>query len=175
MVVNVSGKLVIISILTVALAAAGASWWFRYAATHGAVQFWGPQTAQLIRDAPTVELYRNERLPDSAFKSGFATSYLDVADGNDISRAPGLVHLRNALLEDRSYNWPAEYRRPGSGGWVLVFRNTQQSEVAALFFTSDWRYVDSTGHEYMLSCEPISDGLAKFVAELPSAPAKSAR
>jgi hypothetical protein len=52
-----SGKLVIIGILAVAVASAAASWWFRYAATHRAAQYWGPETARLIRDAPTVELY----------------------------------------------------------------------------------------------------------------------
>ena len=48
---QLSGKLVIIGIVGVALAGAGAGWWFRYNATHRAAEFWGPQAVRLIRDA----------------------------------------------------------------------------------------------------------------------------
>jgi len=173
---NASGKLVIIGILTVALASAGISWWFRYSATHRAVRFWGSNAAQLIRDAPTVELYEAARLPDSAYKEGLSKSYLDVADGRDISHAPGLVHLRNALLEDQSFDWPPnnDYR-PTNWGWILVFRGTEPNEVAALFFTRDWLYTDSLDHDEMLSTEPIASGLEKFVDELRSRPETSSR
>ena len=51
-----SGKLLIVAIFLVAFAAAGASWWFRYSATHRTVEFWGPQAAVLLRDAPHVVL-----------------------------------------------------------------------------------------------------------------------
>jgi hypothetical protein len=46
-----SGKLLIFGILTVAVLLAGASWWFRYIATHRAARFWGPEAVRLIRDA----------------------------------------------------------------------------------------------------------------------------
>src|SRR4051794_4880249 len=53
---TISGKLLIIGILVLALVAAAASWWFRHNATHRAAKFWGPEAAILIRDAPNVEL-----------------------------------------------------------------------------------------------------------------------
>ena len=40
---NVSGKLVIIGIRGGRPAGGGASWWFRYNATHRAAEFWGPK------------------------------------------------------------------------------------------------------------------------------------
>ena len=43
---GISGKLLIIGILTVAFLAAGTSWWFRYSATHRAATFWGPAAAR---------------------------------------------------------------------------------------------------------------------------------
>src|SRR5688572_9136529 len=52
-----SGKLVIVFILAAAFAAAGASWWFRFNATHRAAEFWGPDVARLIRDAPQVSFF----------------------------------------------------------------------------------------------------------------------
>jgi hypothetical protein len=161
---NASGKLVIIGILTVALASAGISWWFRYNATSQAARFWGPQTARLIRDAPTVELYQWSSVPTAAFQTGFSQTYLGRANGRDISKAAGLTHLRNALLEDRSYQWPAEPAIPGSWGWVLVFRNERRN-TAILFFARDWKYVSSFDHD-LLSCEPIADGLTEMLGEL---------
>src|SRR3989304_2712639 len=71
----------------------GSSWWFRYSATHRAAQFWGPQAAELIRDAPHVTLR-------SAAAAADGQDAADAAVPRDVSHAKGLTHLRNALLED---------------------------------------------------------------------------
>src|SRR5262245_15088624 len=113
-----SGKLLIIGMFVVAIAAAAASWWFRYEATHKAAQFWGPTAVILIRDAPNVELLElqpaNEANspqwpPDLAAASQITIGHKTwtIRSRRDISSAPGLTHLRNALLEDRSFNWGA--------------------------------------------------------------------
>src|SRR4051812_15803668 len=86
-----SGKLLIVGILTVAIAAAAASWWFRYSATHRAAQFWGPETARLIRDASVVEIWR----PSNPIISTSAAPLVESSDLHDVSSARGLVHLRN--------------------------------------------------------------------------------
>jgi hypothetical protein len=171
---NASGKFVIIAIVAVAVAAAGASWWFRYSATNRAAEYWDPIVARLIRDAPVVELYKYDRLPNAAFLSEHE-SYLDVGAGRDISHAPGLVHLRSALLEDRSFSWPPEDMKSVSWGWVLVFRESPRGLAVMLHFTSDWSYVAGPNHQRMLSCRPIAAGLAKFVNELPPPAAENAR
>src|SRR5882724_5292436 len=111
-----SGKLLIITMFVAALAAAAASWWFRYEATHQSAQFWGPEAARLIRDAPTVELLtlqladKTQSAPSSPDTSALSVSTFGhkiwtIAAKRNISTAPGLSHLRNALLEDRSFNW----------------------------------------------------------------------
>ena len=56
---RISGKLLILGILTLAALLAGAGWWFRYKATHQAARFWGPQAVRLIRDAPRVVFRRH--------------------------------------------------------------------------------------------------------------------
>ncbi|MEX2307619.1 MAG: hypothetical protein WD738_08510 [Pirellulales bacterium] len=160
-----SGRLVIIGIVSIALAAAAASWWFRYAATHRALEFWGPETARLIRDAPTVEL--NQSIPPVASPASGTGGFLDSADGSDISHAPGLTHLRNALLEDRSFAWPPRPTTPrDTWHWLLLFRDARSNEAVFLWFSRDWKYVSSPVHRQTLSCEPISAGLAKMLGEL---------
>ncbi len=127
---SISGKLVIISILLVALLGAGISWYFRYSATHQAAQFWNTGSAVLIRDAPQVTLHVIPTADES--KSSI-----------DISQGRGLVHLRNALLEDHNFIWPEVNQTdiaasgPLDWKWFLEFRDPKTNEAAALQFTTD--------------------------------------
>ncbi len=51
------GKLVIVAIVVVALAAAVFSTWYHYRGQHRALDFWGATTAALIAEGPEVELF----------------------------------------------------------------------------------------------------------------------
>ena len=160
---SVSGKWVIIGILTVALAAAGGSWWFRYNATHRAAQFWGPDTTVLIRDATIVKLYYvNDDL-----------NTLSLV--RDISKAPGLTHLRNALLEDRSFIWPAQpITQPPRWRWALEFNDPGQPEQFVLALTDDFKQVvHKSNNDIVLNCEPIAAGLREMVGELSATPSSN--
>ncbi|MCI0334643.1 MAG: hypothetical protein L0228_15610 [Planctomycetes bacterium] len=171
---NASGKLVIIGILAAALAAAGTSWWFRYAATNRAAQFWGPGTARLIRDASTVTLTEQQKS---------AANWKNGAGGEvaiDISTARGLTHLRNALLEDRSFLWdskPPEFSPVA--GWLLRFKDPTTADEAIIIFMNDCRYaalvVADNDLIRPISCEPIAAGLREMFSELSSKPAGAAR
>jgi hypothetical protein len=150
-----SGKFVILGILTVALASAAASWWFRYSATHEAAQFWGPQNARLIRDAPHVALVR--------------LILSEPPTTRDISRAPGMLHLRNALLEDRSFLWEQGIEAaPKNGGWKLAFSDPATGEQFTIRFTTDCRGAidDSDPRGRAVSTAPIAKGLREIFAEL---------
>jgi hypothetical protein len=162
-----TGTLLVAGIFVVALLAAGASWWFRFAATHRAVQFWGPEAAGLIRDAPVVELIVR------------ADDTLLITDNRDISHARGLVHLRNALLEDHSFAWPPRDDVPDANWeWALAFSDPSRAAKVMIRFSSDCRLASrvvldpgpSTGADDQsaraISCEPIADGLRTFLAEL---------
>jgi hypothetical protein len=167
---NVSGKLLIIGIVIVAVASAAISWWFRYNATHRAADFWGPETARLIRDAPVVQVFNSSTpvaLPsnDTAGVSGFINS----ADTRDVSNARGLVHLRTALLEDHNFDWPPSPMSPDIE-WKqgLIFRNEGGGNVAILLFSPDLKWVSVVGTKEMLSCAPMANGLREMFAEFSS-------
>jgi hypothetical protein len=169
---TISGKLVIITVVILAVAASGISWWFRYSSTYRAAEFWGPEAAQLIRDAPIIELCRlrwrtKPALPDMSYL-GYR-----LADCHDISAMPGHTHLRHALLEDRSFIWPPDATSK-DWKWVLRFRNRNQSKEARLFLTSDWKLVAADGDK-ALSCEPIADGLREMFAGLTEMPAQDVK
>jgi hypothetical protein len=163
-----SGKLLILGIVAVAVLMAGASWWFRYRATHRAAEFWGPAVARLIRDAPEV------RLVD--LRGG------DAPAAVDISKAPGMIHLRYALLEDRSYKWPdpSISLRLGisSPRWSLTFADPDVGEEIAIRFPANCELAKLAGDEtngWAISCSPIAIGLQQVFAEYSSATTNGVR
>jgi hypothetical protein len=180
---NVSGKLVIIAIVVVALAAAGASWWFRFAATHEAVRFWGPALAVFIRDAPHVELIQLRRPTASERESpirdtaefGGEDLFIIIAR-HEITGAKGLVHLRTALLEDRSFDWTTISNTPSmEWKWGLSFSGESPATRRTIWFSDDCRFAlkEGQGHDAdkIVSVAPIAEGLETMFSELsPAAP-----
>jgi hypothetical protein len=176
---NVSGKIVILAIVAVALAAAGTSWWFRYNATRKTAEFWGAEVTRLIRDAPHVELLRlapsaSENEPGEVLD--FRGEKYKLVARIDASAAPGMTHLRNALLEDRSfdaYNIVFEWS-PHHWRWALVFRNRRES--ATILFAEDCMYTTlSQGRGQTARCASIAAGLREMFAEFSSQQPTAAR
>jgi hypothetical protein len=159
-----SGKMLILGVLVVALAAAAAAWWFRYSATHKAAELWGSQAAVLIRDAPRVTLRS-----DAASTDEEGASETDVA--RDISQAKGLTHLRNALLEDGSYDWTA--KRPADTNWAksLVFERSEGAEPrVVILFSPDFKWAANgsaadPATTAVATSGTFATGLAEFFAE----------
>jgi hypothetical protein len=158
-----SGKRLILGVVAACLVAAAASWWFRYSATHRAAEFWGPQAVALIRDAPHVTLRS-----DAPSADGEGTAEADVP--RDISQAKGLTHLRNALLEDASYDWTATAPAGTDNANSLVFATVEGGEPrAVVLFSPDFRWVSSgTGADpakyFVATTEEFAAGLKKFFA-----------
>jgi hypothetical protein len=150
-----SGKRLILGVVVIGLAAAAASWWFRYSATHRAAQFWGPQAATLIRDAPHVTL-RSDASTD---------------EPRDVSDARGLTHLRNALLEDNSYDWSAA--GPPDTNWdsSLVFEVSEGAEPrAVVLFSPDFKWLSNGSatdpmKSVVATTGEFAAGLQKFFAD----------
>ncbi len=163
---GVSGKLVIITILIAAVGAALGGWVFRYNATHRAVEFWGPEAALAIRDAKKVSLTQVSR-----DKEGYRLASFTV----EVSDAPGLMHLRAALLEDRSFEWPAEEEDNVSPfgndipfGWELKFARDTTRNVTVYFspdFKRAYNFLDGRRCRHV-SCAPIAAGLKQVLIEM---------
>jgi hypothetical protein len=174
---NASGKLVILGILSVAVAAAGTAWWFRYNATRRAAIFWGSAESQLIRDASRVDLciLGAAKVQMDAFAPFELESGEDVYVSRqfEISSAGGLSHLRNALLEDRSYVWPSQaLDLEPDWKWMLAFRDETRGRRIFILFTSDCSQMAQLGHDLskVLTSTPIAAGLREVFAELSNDP-----
>lgn len=171
---GISGKVVIVSILSVALLSAAVSWLFRYSATHGAVKFWGPEAATIIRDAPVVTVYRAENFQDPA-----TAAVMKQIKGTDfeISNAHGLTHLRNALLEDHNFDWSTVDNVPSqtSSKWGLMFADPKAGKSTTIWLSDDFQKVSRENDATMRSVtvDPImAKGLREMFAEFSAQAAK---
>ena len=176
-----SGKLLIITMFVAALAAAATSWWFRYSATHHTAQFWGPEAARLIRDAPQVELLTLQPATTAADDTKtpeeihLGSAAWTITARHDISAAHGLVHLRNALLEDNSFNWSQTSIPPDfTCRTALLFRDPDTSSPLPILLSSDFQLLQTLppGEKSprTVSCSPIAAGLAETTAEWSQTP-----
>jgi hypothetical protein len=159
-----SGKRLILGVVAACLVAAIASWWFRYSATHRAAQFWGSQAVALIRDAPHVTLRSDTPSTDAA---GGAEA--DVP--RDISGAKGLTHLRNALLEDASYDWTAAGQADTDWSSSLVFAAADGAEPrAVVMFSPDFKWISNgtasdPSKQVVSTTAEFAAGLKEFFAD----------
>lgn len=163
-----SGKWLILALVAIAFASGGFSWWFRWSATHRAANFWGPEAATTIRDAQTVTATKRADHHSQSAESGSQPGTTKF----DASQAPGLVHLKQALLEDRSFVWdqlpPAE---PFAVRWSIDFAplpGRSGSPVQVQFDDAGTHcgYAIDGRHSPVLKCSPkFTSGLLELLAD----------
>ena len=149
-------------IVLIGCALAAFSWWFRFTATHRAAEFWGRDNFRLIRDAAIVEAYVPAVDHDLNRLAAKAVQ-------RDVSHFPGMTHLRNALLEDRSYIWEKR-RLPPSADWSYGLRFADEEREVLIEFSADCRQLRTASpgehSRNKISCIPISTGLKTMFGEL---------
>ena len=93
------GTWLVAGLLLLGLAAAITGIWFQRHQTRRCLEFYGPAAARRIAAAPMVELL--------LVQPGQGPGQLGAQTRIDISKAPGLVHLRRGLVEDANFSWQA--------------------------------------------------------------------
>lgn len=102
------GTWLVAALLLLGLAAAITGIWFQWQQTRRCLEFYGPAAARRIAAAPTVELL--------LMQPGAEPGRLVARSRIDISKAPGLVHLRRGLVEDANFSWQGTDARASGGG-----------------------------------------------------------
>ena len=131
-----SGRLAIALIFGLALAMGAYGWWHNFQQGRKSLRFWGSDAAVMIRFAPEVQLLVLQDRADSGRASEtleIGNRQLAIAEQFDITRIPGLVHARHALVEDASFCWPA-----GDGTceprWQFALRFIRDDRQATVAF-----------------------------------------
>ena len=159
-----SGRRVVAAIVLLGLCLAGFAFWFQWRQTRRCLGFLGADVAREISRAERVELWR--------LGSGGRPRRLTATAWHDVSRAPGLVHLRHALVEDASYVWSAVPPDAGSGpqpvqewGTALAFFSRRGVDVPAAVLVFDDRFGTMTvvGRPGRVSLGRLGSGLDRWV------------
>jgi len=162
-----TGTLAMLLIVAVAVAAASFSWWFRARATSRALALWGAKRVELIQTGQRVSLARFGRADQPSGVPLQDVDWQNIA-WRDISHARGLIHLRQALVEDRSFAWEKSGPAPNDDEtilwrYALRFGDGQSQMTVVLSDTCDWLLIPADGRR--VSTEPIATGLTTFFAE----------
>jgi hypothetical protein len=89
------GTMLVLGLVVAGVGLAVFAVWFQWGQTRRCLEFLGAAAARRIQAAPRVELW-------SLAAEGPAVRAVRRLD---VSRAPGLVHLRRGLIEDVNYRW----------------------------------------------------------------------
>jgi len=160
------GTWLVAGLLLLGLAAAITGIWFQWQQTRRCLEFYGPSAARRIAAAPTVELL--------LVRAGTGASRLAAHTRIDVSKAPGLVHLRRGLVEDANFNWQAggvaQPRLP-SAAWdvALVFSEPLGSTTLVIDFDSAGGALAVVGQPGRIGLGRIGPGLEKWIRSTLSA------
>ncbi len=147
------GKIVIVVLLGVGLAAALFSLWYQRQGGRRALEFWGAQTALLVARAPRIEALQLR--PAAAAKAGdngvgeaplasdeplrrigVGGRFYLVSDGKDASGAPGISNIRRAMVIDSPYQWDETGAADPTWQYALEFREGEQAAIVLFDFDS---------------------------------------
>ncbi|MBI2481584.1 MAG: hypothetical protein HYV60_23955 [Planctomycetia bacterium] len=126
------GKLVIVFIFGLSAVMGGYAWWHHFTQGRRCVEFWGAEAGEMIRYAPQVEVLKlvSPKTVD-AETIQIQNKPHAVSARKDITSTAGLVHARQALIEDASFLWDEVPSGPSSWDYVLRFIDgDQQVRVA---------------------------------------------
>ncbi|GIW95596.1 MAG: hypothetical protein KatS3mg110_3637 [Pirellulaceae bacterium] len=148
----VGGKWVVGFLLTLGLVAGVVAWWFRYQQTRRSLDYWGSEAASVIQRADSIELQHlvaADALPTAGAATANASADFSelfgrrfvVAFRRDVTRAAGILHVRDALLSDESFLWDKTADALTASIdrlWVLVFRRGDE-QVHVAVVPGGWR------------------------------------
>ena len=143
--------------------------WFNRSKTYRTLQRLGPTNCVLIAHAPQVEFLR--LLPAAKQDKGeqpmlVIGGHSFLVEGSwDISKSPGLSHLRHALRQDASYEWERDPQLPHD--WQFGLQFTEDHETVLMVFQLSDRaaWVDPSSAPLTLG-NTLSQGLNVYFQEI---------
>jgi len=196
------GRLVIVLIVVVAVAAGVFSLWYHYRNQQRAQKFWGTTTAVLIANerAPEVEVlelgkpHAGGALDEAAADDGarqadekpsadqpppslaveFNETPWSVERRKDAAGAKGVNNLRRALVLDSTFDW-GEAQAKAEPRWQYALAVAGGRNKATVLFDFDSRQVGLAGGRKtaLLHPEATRDFQAFFVEQFPAPPGET--
>lgn len=155
------GTVVVFVFLLLAAGLGAFAVWFQWEQTRRCLTFFGPEVAAAIQSSPTVDIWYLESDGLRVWRRA----------SEDVSDAPGLVHLRRGLIEDVNYDWndsatevPSGRRLP-AGSWdvALTFSGSGGSPVILVVDLDAPGSLAVVGRPGRVALGRLGVGLAKWV------------
>lgn len=162
------GKLTVGLLFAVGFLAAAFAWWHGFQRGRRVLALWGADKAAVMRYQSQLELAELRPATDPAKLPTIrlGDTIWQVERPKDITRAPGVVHARQALIDDPSYDWgspPPPLSSAADWKYLLTFRRDGQTVQLAFAPAPGW-LIDVESQQ-VASIAPIRQGLQKFCAE----------
>jgi hypothetical protein len=179
-----SGKIVIVTIVAVALGAAAFAAWYQYRGQKNALDFWGTTSAVLIAEAPEISIFelgeagpseQEQDEPEAAEAEDAEATHpksLEYADrswkvlsAKPGREAPGIKNIRRALVQDTTFDWkttPSDVEPE----WQYAIAFTDHKNWATVLFDFETGRVALTGGNKSAPLDPAANkDLREFFAE----------
>jgi hypothetical protein len=167
------GKLAVLTMFAVALAAAAFAWWWNYSRGQKCLAFYGADAALLIRTAKDVELIElspeSDRPEDPAVDRMVVNGQTYLFDRiTTISQAKGLIHARASIVDDTSFRWDAQQRDCASHvPYAIRFLSDDYNKRATLAFDFGCRRVWYVEQQKSVELIPkVAEGWESFLSRL---------
>ena len=160
----VQGKYVIFAIFGTALAMAVFAWQFRISEGDDVLDYWGIESANLLRHANRVEFLKLDSAeaadPDSTLTiNGTQQRIVSV---EDISSRKGLIHARHMFIVDHTYLWE-ESPPENIQSWHFALRFSDDNKQVTLAFDSQSHAVQMLNNNKPLIMGPMFDNLLYYL------------
>ena len=167
------GKLAVLLMLAVAVAAAGFAWWWNIERTKRSLALYGPEGAWLVRNGREVEILKlaPRKAGDLSAEDQpegdslvLGDAQFAVADRYDVSRVKGLIHARAALVDDPSYEWeaPPQAFRSDALPWLVRFAD-DRGEIYLAIDPAKRQLTVLPGGRSVRLISKIADGWQSFL------------
>jgi hypothetical protein len=163
----IDGKYVILAVFAIGLIGAAGGWWYHRSAQRRVLEFWGSEAAELIVIAPRVEAIH--LAPAAAgehveHEVQLGESRFDVIERVDVSGAAGLIHLRQGLFHDGSFDWSkAEDDCRPQWDYALRFSENERSVTVLVAFNCPRLKLAGKTREAAMGS--LARGLEQFLKE----------
>lgn len=170
-----SGSWLVLGLVALGVTAGATAIAYQRGQTRRCLAFYGSDVARRVAEAPQVEVW--------TLAPSDTPGRLRAVGRRDVSRAPGLVHLRRGLVEDANFRWPGVGEeipsRLPARAWdvALVFSDPARPDTTAVLVIdtatpgagddgAGWLAV--VGRPGRMGLGRIGAGLGKWLADLPS-------
>jgi|TARA_B110000881_G_C18497805_1_gene475181 hypothetical protein len=163
----VQGKYVIFVIFGTALAMAIFAWQFRISEGNDVLDYWGVESANLLRHANKVEFIKLESAGVAAADATLTSDGTpqNIVSTEDISSRKGLIHARHMFIVDHTYLWE-ESPPENIQDWDFALRFSEGDKEVTLAFHKQSHAVQMLNNNKPLIMGPMFDNLLYYLTPM---------